>query len=590
MEKIKKSKNHFIDKLHKILDNRSPRELPPKDEKYLLSLKRRITSPFNNGFKKSDITDKTVQVDENDPLKPKVVIHPRERFFIEKKLEFIEKETPKPIEERKIPEDSIEISIEKEDLYEVEKTTIEGPEFIRVKPIDSSKEREDTLADEDLKEWESIEKTEKEFIESPIEFQETKREGITEPKKTPLKKKRIKKIEIQTSFCPKCGSKLSGEGSFCGACGQKLISDIEEIKEEEPKKEIIELEPIEIEKPEEKEEVTTWEPIEEGVDTTEIKKDTEQKIQVFKDLTSIDPQTAIILYDNGITDIQTLKNTPTKNLTKIKDLKRKTIKQIQKELKKQEKTKSRKKIEEELVPTWEPVEIQKQDTVKTEEEVVSTWEPIEEKPKTKPKKKKVKKQKKTKKQETEPKEEFLNIEDVEEVILFEEKEREDVFVDIESIDEKISNLLIKNKIDTLEKLEETTIKDLTKIKGIRKKIAKQIKREVKEHIEKKILKELTSEGEKKIQRKAADEEEHDDEWEHYDEGKVSEEKLEKIKGFRHKDYTLFEKTIKIPSGRIRTVRFFSKAQPEDSKTINLPKGYEVKVNKKTGVPYLKKKK
>ena len=80
------------------------------------------------------------------------------------------------------------------------------------------------------------------------------------------------------------------------------------------------------------------------------------------------------------------------------------------------------------------------------------------------------------------------------------------------------------------------------------------------------------------------------EWEYYDEEKITEEKLEEIKGFRHKDYTLFEKTIKVPSGKIRIVRFFSKAQPEDSEPIELPKGYVVKVNKKTGVPYLKKKK
>ena len=586
MEKIKKSKNHFIDKLHKILDNRSPKELPPKDEKYLLSLKRRITSPFNNGFKKSYIGDKTVQVDENDPLKPKVEIHPRERFFIKKELEFKEKEIPKPIEEKKIPDNGIELCIENEELFEVEKTTMEGPEFIQIKPIDSSKEKKGTFADENLKEWESVEKEEKKSIESPIEFQDIKREVFTEPEKTSIKQEEIKKIEIQTKFCPKCGARLSGEGSFCGTCGQKLISETEEKRVEGSYKEIIELEPIEIEKPDEKKEITTWEPIEESDEQTETIEDIEQMIEAFKELKIIDSQTAKILYNNGITNIEILKNTPNKNLTKIKGLKRKTIKQIQKELKKQEKTKFRKKIEEEPIPTWEPVEIQKQDTVMTEEDV-SIWEPIEEKPKIKPKKEK--KQKKIKKQVTEPKEEFFIEEDVEEVILFEE-EKEDIFADIRSIDEKISDLLIKNNIDTLQKLEEKTIKELTKIKGIRKKVAKEIKREVKEHMDKKTSNELTMEEKKQILREAGESEKHEDEWEYYDEEKITEEKLEEIKGFRHKDYTLFEKTIKVPSGKIRIVRFFSKAQPEDSEPIELPKGYVVKVNKKTGVPYLKKKK
>ena len=42
----------------------------------------------------------------------------------------------------------------------------------------------------------------------------------------------------------------------------------------------------------------------------------------------------------------------------------------------------------------------------------------------------------------------------------------DVFKEISSIDEKISRLLIENDIDTIGKLNEKTIKELTKIKGI----------------------------------------------------------------------------------------------------------------------------
>ena len=78
-------------------------------------------------------------------------------------------------------------------------------------------------------------------------------------------------------------------------------------------------------------------------------------------------------------------------------------------------------------------------------------------------------------------------------------------------------------------------------------------------------------------------------WESYDEDKISVSKMKEIKGFKHKDYTLYEKEIVVKSGKKRTVRFFSKAEPDEGKSIELPKDYEVKENKKTGVPYLRKK-
>ena len=42
-------------------------------------------------------------------------------------------------------------------------------------------------------------------------------------------------------------------------------------------------------------------------------------------------------------------------------------------------------------------------------------------------------------------------------------------------------------------------------------------------------------------------------------------------------------------GKTRIVRFFSKTEPDEGEPIELPKEYEVKENKKTGVPYIKKK-
>ncbi|PNX47562.1 MAG: hypothetical protein BV457_05470 [Thermoplasmata archaeon M9B1D] len=60
--------------------------------------------------------------------------------------------------------------------------------------------------------------------------------------------------------------------------------------------------------------------------------------------------------------------------------------------------------------------------------------------------------------------------------------------------------------------------------------------------------------------------------------------------FKHREYKLYEKEIFTKSGNKRVVRFFSKGETEGAKTIALPKGYIVRKNKKTGVPYLKKKK
>jgi len=58
--------------------------------------------------------------------------------------------------------------------------------------------------------------------------------------------------------------------------------------------------------------------------------------------------------------------------------------------------------------------------------------------------------------------------------------------------------------------------------------------------------------------------------------------------FSYGDYSLYRKQLRIGGKEIRTVHFFSKDAPEDSAPSELPEGYEVKVNDKTGVPYIKK--
>jgi len=59
-------------------------------------------------------------------------------------------------------------------------------------------------------------------------------------------------------------------------------------------------------------------------------------------------------------------------------------------------------------------------------------------------------------------------------------------------------------------------------------------------------------------------------------------------GYTHGEYTLYKKELRIGGKEVRTVHFFSKDAPEDSKPCDLPNGYEVQVNEKTGVPYIRK--
>ena len=59
--------------------------------------------------------------------------------------------------------------------------------------------------------------------------------------------------------------------------------------------------------------------------------------------------------------------------------------------------------------------------------------------------------------------------------------------------------------------------------------------------------------------------------------------------FKYGDYVLYQKKIKIDKDVERKIHFFSKVEPDDGVSVKLPEGYIVKVNKKTGVPYLRRK-
>lgn len=59
--------------------------------------------------------------------------------------------------------------------------------------------------------------------------------------------------------------------------------------------------------------------------------------------------------------------------------------------------------------------------------------------------------------------------------------------------------------------------------------------------------------------------------------------------FTHDGYTLFKKDVILKGGREQTIYFFSKKLPKSGDPCDKPENMEVGVNKKTGLPYLKKK-
>ena len=258
-----------------------------------------------------------------------------------------------------------------------------------------------------------------------------------------------------------------------------------------------------------------------------------EKIQIFDDFSNIDEETGVLLYDNGYTTTDSLMDLTIKTLIDIGVKKRKAKKVL-------------KEIEEKLILPIEKEIFEEPESEQIDGEIEKSEESIIEEV------------------------EFFE-EENEDIPEIKAEEIKDAFEGINSIDDKISNLLLKNGITSIQDLNNMTIKDLTKIKGIRKKIAKQIKKEVNEHFDK-----LSEDAEKQMD---FDEEE----WE-----SIPEEESVEGPVFMHEDYTLYEKEIVSKSGNKRVVRFFSKGEPEGAKAIGLPKGYKVRKNKKTGVPYLKK--
>ena len=208
------------------------------------------------------------------------------------------------------------------------------------------------------------------------------------------------------------------------------------------------------------------------------------------------------------------------------------------------------------LPEWEPVEPdnveiedkQEIEKIKTEDKIPE-WEPlsIEENGK---KLKITEKHKDVKETPQKP--------------MIEHNNKINVFKDIKNIDNKTAILLYDNGFISIDNLRVAALKDLIGIKGIKRRLAKKIKKEIGEK-----LTEVSYPKKDVVSTKGTPNIE---------------------KGYKYGEYILYKKEVKLGSGKTRTIHYFSKYKPDGEKQVQLPDGYEIRVNKKTGVPYIRRKK
>jgi len=58
--------------------------------------------------------------------------------------------------------------------------------------------------------------------------------------------------------------------------------------------------------------------------------------------------------------------------------------------------------------------------------------------------------------------------------------------------------------------------------------------------------------------------------------------------YTHNGYTLYKKKVNLKGGREQTIYYFAKKTPKSGDPCEKPSGYNVGVNKRTGLPYLKR--
>ncbi|MBN2603647.1 MAG: helix-hairpin-helix domain-containing protein [Candidatus Thermoplasmatota archaeon] len=413
----------------------------------------------------------------------------------------------------------------------------------------------------------------------------------------PFQEEDIYEVEKITTFIP-----LPDESLPIRAPSNSISIDTKTVVFEAVEENLPEWEPVEEDKQTESFDSAPSKPVEEfkPVEKETLKEDKEFEIEVFKEIPSIDDKTAVLLYNNNYRSLDDLKKTSAKELSKTTGMKKSTARKIIRDIEKKS-TKTPSTVftplktestfsEVEEISEWEPVKKEKSvDTISVKKEIeTEEWEPISKKEietSKKPSKKiketqgkKLSKIKKSPKKE-DMKSEETYFEPVEKAApLAKNEEKIDVFKEIPSIDDKTAKLLFENGINSIELLSVTPIKKLIKIKGIRKKVAKEIKKDVVEFLKKPSEEKLVNFTPEITSTKSKPERERNEEWE-----------IRETAGYKHGAYTLFRKEIIVGFDKKRVIHFFSKSIPDDGEAVELPDGYEVKINKATGVPYLKKK-
>jgi Helix-hairpin-helix domain len=160
------------------------------------------------------------------------------------------------------------------------------------------------------------------------------------------------------------------------------------------------------------------------------------------------------------------------------------------------------------------------------------------------------------------------------------------FNGIESIDDTTAEILYKNGYFSIENLREATIEDLVQIPGIKRRLAKQIKKEIDLHKPESDISEFTPTKKKTAKKKEKKISSDSSEWEL----SPSKERAPSTPEVcSYKGYTLYKREKKVSDGKKTTIHYFSKRKSERGEPTALPDGYRISLNRETGVPYLKKK-
>ena len=66
-------------------------------------------------------------------------------------------------------------------------------------------------------------------------------------------------------------------------------------------------------------------------------------------------------------------------------------------------------------------------------------------------------------------------------------------------------------------------------------------------------------------------------------------KIGKPKPYKYGDWTLYKRKVKLNGGKVITIYFFSRGKPKSGVATPMPDGYEVGINKRSNMPFLRKK-